>query len=340
MKSLNLKVKQPQQDHSGFFNFKEKTPSTSFSINSNSQIPVSGEIEISKESEVPHPKLNFVKSQRGFSVECPDGLHMWEVVKEIKQPNGIKGHLLKKGDLIRIGGVRLKVNDIGFGETTCLTTNTSEFEPESSSDLPCRICLSSGESQSNPLVSPCKCTGSMQNIHFNCLQKWLLSKLAVRHRGFVSTYHWPNLKCELCGTDLPPSIDLGDKRLDFIQLRKPATPFLVLEDTRHDSLGGTLVHYVAGNKFTDIKIGKDPYSDIKISDSSVSDLHASIIFKKGSFYLLDKDSTYGTLVGTKNLVLETGRTKVIQVGNKLLKIKPKDSLSFFGKCFHKARASE
>ena len=36
--------------------------------------------------------------------------------------------------------------------------------------MECRICF---DSTNEPLISPCKCTGSMQWVHRTCLQKWI-----------------------------------------------------------------------------------------------------------------------------------------------------------------------
>ncbi len=36
----------------------------------------------------------------------------------------------------------------------------------------CRFCLFGQEDKHNPLLSPCKCRGSIEWVHRNCLQKW------------------------------------------------------------------------------------------------------------------------------------------------------------------------
>uniref|UniRef100_A0A914YTU5 RING-CH-type domain-containing protein n=1 Tax=Panagrolaimus superbus TaxID=310955 RepID=A0A914YTU5_9BILA len=43
----------------------------------------------------------------------------------------------------------------------------------SSTDKQCRICHSGVESRSNPLISPCRCSGTMQHVHTACLIRWL-----------------------------------------------------------------------------------------------------------------------------------------------------------------------
>uniref|UniRef100_A0AC34FUI3 RING-CH-type domain-containing protein n=1 Tax=Panagrolaimus sp. ES5 TaxID=591445 RepID=A0AC34FUI3_9BILA len=60
----------------------------------------------------------------------------------------------------------------------------------SSTDKQCRICHSGVESRSNPLISPCRCSGTMQHVHTACLIRWL---------EVSSEKFWPTNVCELCG---------------------------------------------------------------------------------------------------------------------------------------------
>jgi E3 ubiquitin-protein ligase DOA10 len=41
----------------------------------------------------------------------------------------------------------------------------------------CRICLDEENTFGNPLISPCKCSGTMKYIHYTCLTEWLENKL-------------------------------------------------------------------------------------------------------------------------------------------------------------------
>lgn len=36
----------------------------------------------------------------------------------------------------------------------------------------CRFCLESAQTKQNPLLDPCGCKGSMQYVHYLCLQRW------------------------------------------------------------------------------------------------------------------------------------------------------------------------
>uniref|UniRef100_A0A8D0HDR7 RING-type E3 ubiquitin transferase n=1 Tax=Sphenodon punctatus TaxID=8508 RepID=A0A8D0HDR7_SPHPU len=75
-----------------------------------------------------------------------------------------------------------------------------EDSEEEESDL-CRICQMSSTSPSNPLIEPCKCTGSLQYVHQECMKKWLQSKInSGSSLEAVTT-------CELCKEKLHLNFD-------------------------------------------------------------------------------------------------------------------------------------
>lgn len=76
-------------------------------------------------------------------------------------------------------------------------------DSETNKILACRICLDSDSDEENPLVSPCKCAGTMGMIHVGCLQKWLKSKVVVKKNVISVCYQWKNLNCELCSSPFP-----------------------------------------------------------------------------------------------------------------------------------------
>ena len=61
----------------------------------------------------------------------------------------------------------------------------------------CRICLCE-EEDTNPIISPCKCIGSVRYIHLLCIQEWLESKKHKKETPFVNSYIWRGLECEIC----------------------------------------------------------------------------------------------------------------------------------------------
>jgi len=66
----------------------------------------------------------------------------------------------------------------------------------------CRICLDSSQTDTNPFITPCKCTGSLRLIHMDCLKSWLASKKQSQYHDGVFSYYWEELSCELCKSGL------------------------------------------------------------------------------------------------------------------------------------------
>ncbi|KAM9860501.1 E3 ubiquitin-protein ligase MARCHF7 [Aulostomus maculatus] len=78
-----------------------------------------------------------------------------------------------------------------------------EDSDEDEGDL-CRICQMGEESASNPLIQPCRCTGSLQYVHQECIKRWLCSKIGSGTNLEAIT------NCELCKEKLRLNIDNFD----------------------------------------------------------------------------------------------------------------------------------
>ena len=78
----------------------------------------------------------------------------------------------------------------------------------------CRICYQEeDDSLLNPLIKPCKCTGSVKYIHIKCLLVWLKSRTvyspnnSVENNNFLNSYCINELiQCELCKENFPDYI--------------------------------------------------------------------------------------------------------------------------------------
>ena len=69
----------------------------------------------------------------------------------------------------------------------------------------CKICLMSTDDIYNPLVNLCKCSGTMQFIHFQCVKQWIDTKLKIKENSkkTVSSYNIKGFNCEICRTPFP-----------------------------------------------------------------------------------------------------------------------------------------
>jgi E3 ubiquitin-protein ligase DOA10 len=86
----------------------------------------------------------------------------------------------------------------------------------------------------DPLISPCKCDGTMKYIHMECLRNWLNSKSSFKESNppGVKTYCWKVLECELCKTRFPDRISSPEDKSKIINLlyfEKPNQDYMVLE---------------------------------------------------------------------------------------------------------------
>lgn len=90
-----------------------------------------------------------------------------------------------------------------LGQPQSLSTNLKVCEPIAK--MPCRICFDDSNSESDPLISPCACSGSMSGIHLKCLKKWLDVKTLVKRksRPLITTWDLSKFKCEICNSFLP-----------------------------------------------------------------------------------------------------------------------------------------
>ena len=66
----------------------------------------------------------------------------------------------------------------------------------------CRICLSPSSIE-GPLISLCRCKGSVKYYHLACIKQWIETKKCKFHLKKSSSFHWKKLKCESCLSDFP-----------------------------------------------------------------------------------------------------------------------------------------
>lgn len=122
---------------------------------------------------------------------------------------------MTRGEILKLGRIRLKVKDYRIGKAALETDRKSnqvedgpidityrDEVPVDDSDL-CRICFSNTNTKENPLFAPCKCTGTVKFIHFGCLKAWLNLKLVTQLILNMRYYYWKTFECEICKTIYP-----------------------------------------------------------------------------------------------------------------------------------------
>ena len=147
-------------------------------------------------------------------------------------------YCISLNDIIKLGRVKYAVNEIIFHKNnnvnsfSCNTEKTKEekeksynleklndgtlplfnfiFEAEclqmESEEILCKICYSSTNDESNPLVNLCNiCIGGIKYSHFSCLKLWMQTKLSVKENSNknVKSYNIKQFNCEICKTPYP-----------------------------------------------------------------------------------------------------------------------------------------
>ena len=171
-----------------------------------------------------------------------------------------------------------------------LRLNENSGSSGSARDVVCRICLSEAEHE-NPLICPCKCSGSMGQIHVTCLKEWLNSKRLVYEGTRVTSYFWKALECELCKA--PFEDKMRSSMFAIMQFDKPEKNYMILESIK--SAPAKVVH-VFDLRYDSFKVGRSVETDMKIADISVSRTHSFLKVKDNKVVVEDNGSKFGTLV--------------------------------------------
>lgn len=167
------------------------------------------------------------------------------IVPPVKKVKPGMGHRLVQGDVVRFGRMAFTIAQLsptGNDSVSFSSSSTPTHMPPQLPDsdkTPCRICLSDAATDLDPLISPCKCAGTMRLIHLKCLREWLRSRMQVKLAGNISSYYWKSLDCELCKEKFPMKAEISGIVVDVFDVNTPERPYLVLEDSReHNQAGG------------------------------------------------------------------------------------------------------
>ncbi|CDW73638.1 fha domain [Stylonychia lemnae] len=212
-----------------------------------------------------------------------------------------------------------------------------------SSAAQCRICWGDEQEMDmnkdfNPLISPCRCVGSIGNIHLKCLKDWLETNKAMKTHKNQVVVKFKKLDCELCKQMFPFQIAFNNRIIDIVEVERPDKNFIILESLTYK---GQKVFYIINteNKMQ-LKVGRGQDSDVRITDDiSVSRCHALIQKTvKGDYILEDFNSKFGTLVQLQYPMLLDSSTQqngslVFQSGKTCLQIQVKHQVSCLPACF-------
>jgi len=269
---------------------------------------------------------------------------IWHVVK----PNPINGsndeaattnnqfksnfqYILKKNDIIKLGRIKFVIRDINVIGKTVETTSEvfknyiDSHHIENTESNICRICLQSAADESDPMISICKCKGSMNLIHLNCLKSWIGHKLTVKeiNKKMGISYIVKSYNCEICKEPYPIHIKHGNTQHNLLTYSVPENQnYVILESLNSikENQYPLSVHVLMFTEDDGFLLGRGHDSDVRISDISVSRIHSKIFFKDNQFVLEDCGSKFGSLVLAKDAVEIDENTKILQIGRTLMSV--------------------
>ena len=292
----------------------------------------------------------------------------WFVYKASKCPEKGKKYRINQGDIIKIGRITCRVKEIKFFDNNInnnsLNTNINMKETLGASQLQnektaqgstrtmsksvkskkeskkvCRICNGDEDTDENPLVHPCQCSGTMKNIHLECLRQWLSTRMCQKVSSSndnpdSAVFQIKQVECELCKTKLPDYIRHLGKLYEILDFHSEFDNYITLESLTLDKHNNKYLYVVSLDDKDTIKVGRGRDSNLVLSDISVSRVHCIFHRENKTIYLEDNDSKFGTLVLIQSPIvhIEENVSLHFQVGRTYFSTKIKKPFTLFGCC--------
>ena len=235
---------------------------------------------------------------------------------------------ISEGDIIKMGYLRLKFDNIYFENSNNIEINNSIEDSSGSMDNNinnnnnnnqkniiyntepndahyCRICYQKEVNRNDPLICPCKCYGSMKFVHLSCLKNNINLKIHKKHEKYYDMYLFQNYNCEICLSTFPKYLIIKNKKINLLEIdisnyKNYALIDLIQYDDKNDYIFhiGYLVLRLEND--IPIKIGRKKENDVIFNDLSISGNHCELISKYNIVYLKDLGSKYGTMKYIQN----------------------------------------
>lgn len=170
----------------------------------------------------------------------------------------------------------------------------------------CRVCFRKESDVKDPLISPCKCSGTMSFIHVNCLKSCIKSKMTSKHfideEKFTEAicYYWNSLNCDICLEEYPKYINYKLTTYNLVDNMTTYHEYAqfeikIFDDTKQSliSKGVLFLKLIDNREYT---IGRTNLNLIKLKDISVSRNHCSIYYKNEKLFISGNKTKFGTLV--------------------------------------------
>ena len=270
-----------------------------------------------------------------------------------KSINNLKINSMRKSFVIEESKVSANVyndheisdDNVTNNQKEIINNNVSEFSIQDSSrnlKPTCRICFLTNSDEENPLISPCKCSGSMKNIHYLCLKKCIEIKIVKKFEENYKFYSWKSFSCEICKSEYPKYIRIKDLLFSLVDLEINYSSYVTCDYALYDDLKkktfrkGILIFKINDENEEDIiTVGRSQNNKIKLKDISVSRTHCNFVKKNNKLYIVDKGSKFGTLIylNKSMYITPTKNEGTLISGKHWFYINLQQKQSFFGKLF-------
>ncbi len=241
---------------------------------------------------------------------------------------------INEGDIIKIGRIRIKFDKISFKSknkslyenieqdpaktnllqeskelidtsvnkmmVTSIINPNSERDAEIKSKYVCRLCYLSESTITDPLISPCNCSGSMKYIHLSCLKNSIKLKYHQKKSEYYEMFLFQNYHCEICLSTYPKYIIYKTKIYYLIDIDLARFDNYVIcdlnqyiDNNNHISRFGMLIFKIEEGK--EISLGRKKSNHIKLKDISISRNHCLITKKGNDLLMKDLGSKFGTM---------------------------------------------
>ena len=129
-------------------------------------------------------------------MQLPDNLMVESLGREhgrALEKDGVGGEGIEAQEIVDQKPEHLNFGDAAHG------LNSSQLANENKA---CRICLWDDEEPGDPIIQPCKCSGTMKNVHINCFKSWIGKKVDRKESASMISVFWKRLQCEICHTEV------------------------------------------------------------------------------------------------------------------------------------------
>eukprot|EP00828_Plagiopyla_frontata_P032863 TRINITY_DN4274_c0_g1_i2.p1 TRINITY_DN4274_c0_g1~~TRINITY_DN4274_c0_g1_i2.p1 ORF type:complete len:257 (-),score=39.58 TRINITY_DN4274_c0_g1_i2:13-783(-) len=156
------------------------------------------------------------------------------------------------------------------------------------------------------------------------------------------TLVWKIHRCEICKGKFPNYIRSNGIIYDLFEIPKQNGSYIEFEVIKRDINSPKIVHIINFNQKQTIQIGRGNDNDFKISDISVSRLHATLIMGEDKqLYIIDNSSKFGTLVKLRQPLMlnyiEEQNKVAIQVGRTFFEFQVNKGINqMFDACCNKS----